>query len=89
MNSYANIFISQAKIIRYTGRQDNMNKTQHNTDTIKRHAKVPHIAVITLFIVFKRINGRFIILVVKCKVYTITDSMTDPRMEPTWPALSG
>lgn len=70
MNNYANIFISQTKIIRYTGRQDNMTKKQHNSDTVERHAKVPH-TVITLFIVFKKIKGRFIILAVNCKVYTI------------------
>ena len=71
MNNYANVFISQTKIIRYTGRQDNMNKKQHNSNTIERHAKAPHMVDITLFIVFKKTNGRFIILVVKCKVCTI------------------
>lgn len=37
------------EIIRYTGRQDNMTKKQHNSDTVERHAKVPHTVVITLF----------------------------------------
>ena len=54
-----------------------MNKKQQQGKTIKKQAKEPHIEVIKLFVVFKKINGRWIILTENWKVQTKANSMTE------------